>query len=120
MEKQGLNINFIGKIYNPRALSKGCSFAIMLSKKDQNEEWHSVFIDVYTPINLPLESKDKVKLTGFAVVEEPFKDRPAKMKIIAMDIKVLEKGTGQVVNHVNTPAATVTASTGGAQAEYGF
>lgn len=92
--KAGANITFKGKVYNPKALSKGTSFGIMFSKQDQQGEWHNKFMDVYTPQQLVLESKEQVEFTGFLTLDTPFGDRPAQIKIVAMHVQKLGN-TGQ-------------------------
>lgn len=105
MEKNGMNVEFMGLVYNPKALSKGTSFSVRFSKQDQNGEWYSVFLNCYTPTDAVLTNKDKVKLRGFMTVDAPYKDRPAGLKLIAMNVEVIDKaGQQQVVNNTNTPA----------------
>lgn len=116
MEKNGMNVEFMGLIYNPKALSKGTSFSIRFSKQDQNGEWYSAFVSCYTPSDAVLQAKDKVKFKGFVGVDAPWKDRPAGIKIIAMDIEVIDKaGQQQVMNHTDTPAASQSGAI-----DYGF
>ena len=121
MKKTGLNVEYIGKAYNPKALSKGCAFAIKMSKKDKSDEWQSVWINVYTPVNIVIDSKDTVKFSGFGTLEESWKDRPAQFKIVAMDISVIEKDSSVVVDNRRTPANTATQqSEQPAKTDYGF
>jgi len=116
MQKNGMNVEYMGMIYNPKALSKGASFSLRFSKQDQNGEWYSAFMNCYTPTDVILQNKDKVKLKGFIGTDAPYKDRPASIKVIAMNVEVIESaGQQQVVNNTSTPAR----SQGGA-VDYGF
>ena len=105
--KQGMNVEFVGKIYSVKAVNGGYIFGIQVSKKEE-ETWYGKFINCYAKTDTILTDRDLVKFSGFMTIDPPFKERKEELKIIAMGVTVLESNgqAATTVDHTQSKPAS--------------
>jgi hypothetical protein len=95
----GATLRYTGRIYNVKPLSKGTAFAVRVSSKSKTSgEYNSVFINCYYGGDAILQDKADYIIEGNILVDDPYKERPAQMKLFVKFVEPMSmvQGSGAV------------------------